>query len=80
MEIKIFGPGCARCILTEKVVKDALGELGINADVEKVKDVNKMVEFGVMMTPAVAVDGAIIFQGRVPKKDEVVKALASLKR
>ncbi|QLJ52724.1 MAG: hypothetical protein Sv326_0549 [Candidatus Fermentimicrarchaeum limneticum] len=75
MEIKIFGPGCAKCVLTEKVVREALGELGIKADIEKVSDINTMVESGVMMTPAVAVDGAVIFQGRVPKKDEVVAAL-----
>jgi small redox-active disulfide protein 2 len=75
MEIKIFGPGCAKCVLTEKVVREALSELGIKADIERVSDINTMVEFGVMMTPAVVIDGAVIFQGRVPKKDEVVAVL-----
>ncbi|MEM3555193.1 MAG: thioredoxin family protein [Candidatus Micrarchaeia archaeon] len=78
MEIKIFGPGCAKCVITEKVIREALAEAGIKADVKKISDINTMIEFGVMMTPAVAVDDVIIFQGSIPKKDEFIKALTLL--
>jgi small redox-active disulfide protein 2 len=80
MEIKIFGPGCAKCVATESVVKATLNELGVKADIKKISSIEEMMEFGVMMTPAVAVDDVIIFQGSVPKKDDFIKALALLTR
>lgn len=78
MEIKILGTGCPKCIATEKVAMEALQELGLKADVKKITDVEQIMELGVMMTPAVAVDDVIIFQGKIPKRDEFVKALTLL--
>lgn len=75
MEIKILGTGCPKCIATEKVVKEALNELGIDATVKKVTNIDEIIELGVMLTPAVVIDGAILFSGKVPKKDEVVAVL-----
>ena len=80
MEIKILGTGCPKCIATEKVVREALSDLKMDVTVEKVTSVDEIVELGVMLTPAVAIDGAIMFGGRVPKKEEVIKVLSSLKR
>ena len=71
MEIKILGPGCARCNATEKMVMDVLAETGITANVEKVTDLMKIAEYGVFGTPAVVVDGQVKCVGKIPKKEEV---------
>jgi len=71
MEIKILGPGCARCNATEKLVMDVLAETGITANVEKVTDLMKIAEYGVFGTPAVVVDGQVKCVGKIPKKEEV---------
>ena len=59
MEIKVLGPGCAKCNKTEKVVMDALAEAGVAANVEKVSDMMKIAGYGVLGTPAVVVDGEV---------------------
>jgi small redox-active disulfide protein 2 len=73
MKIEVFGPGCPKCQQLEKTVRDAVAELGVQAEVEKVMDVMKMAEAGVMIPPAVRIDGRIKCSGRVPKIDEVKK-------
>jgi len=71
MEIKVLGPGCAKCSKTEKIVMDALAEAGVAADVEKVSDMLKIAGYGVFGTPAVVVNGEVKCVGKVPKKEEV---------
>ena len=71
MEIKVLGPGCPRCQQTEKNVKVAVSELGVEADVEKVKDPLKIASYGVFGTPAVIVDGEVKSVGKIPTKDEI---------
>jgi small redox-active disulfide protein 2 len=71
MEIKVLGPGCAKCQQTEKVVKEAVGEAGIAADVEKVTDVMKIAGYGVFGTPAVVVDDEVKSVGKIPSKEDV---------
>jgi small redox-active disulfide protein 2 len=71
MEIKILGPGCARCEKTAKVVKEVLAETGADARVEKVTDMMQIAAHGVVSTPAVLVDGVVKSAGKIPKKDEV---------
>jgi small redox-active disulfide protein 2 len=71
MEIKILGPGCAKCQQTEKVVKEAVSETGVQAAIEKVTDILKIGEYGVFGTPAVVVDGEVKSVGKVPTKEEV---------
>jgi small redox-active disulfide protein 2 len=71
MEIKILGPGCAKCEATEKIVKEAIAETGMPAKVEKVTDLLKIAEYGVFGTPAVVVDGQVKSVGKIPKKEEV---------
>ncbi len=70
MEIKVLGPGCARCRETEQLVSSAVQEAGITASVEKVTDFREMMSLGVMATPAVVIDGRVMCTGRVPSKDE----------
>ncbi|MFZ5569636.1 MAG: thioredoxin family protein [Thermodesulfobacteriota bacterium] len=71
MEIKVLGPGCAKCRQTEKVVKEAVAEAGVAANVEKVTDLMKIAGYGVFGTPAVVVDGEVKSVGKIPSKDDV---------
>jgi len=71
MDIKVLGSGCAKCKTLEKVTKEAVQELNLDATIEKVEDIQKIVEYGVMFTPALVVDGEVVVKGRVPKLDEV---------
>ncbi len=72
MEIKVLGPGCPKCTQTEAIVKDAVAESGVAADVEKVTDVMKIAGYGVFGTPAVVIDGEVKSVGKIPKKEDVL--------
>ena len=75
MEIKVLGPGCPKCEQTEKVVREAMAETGVQASIEKVIDVMKIAKYGVFMTPAVVVDGEVKVVGKGPAKEDVKKWL-----
>lgn len=72
MNIKICGPGCAKCNEAEKLAKEAVAEAGIEATVEKVTDFAAIAKLGVFSTPAVVIDGKIKCVGRVPTKAEIL--------
>ena len=71
MEIKVLGPGCPKCEQTEKLVKEAIKESGVQANVEKIKDIMEIAKHGVFMTPAVMVDGEVKSVGKVPSKEDI---------
>ena len=71
MEIKVFGPGCARCTETENLVKAVAAEKGGNISVQKVSDLKEMMAAGIMSTPAVAIDGVVKSTGKVPSREEI---------
>ena len=71
MEIKVLGPGCAKCQQTEKIVKEAVSESGVDAQIDKVTDVMEIAGYGVFGTPAVVVDGEVKSVGKIPKKEDV---------
>jgi len=71
MKIVVAGPGCGRCHATEKNVNDACKALGLDADISHVFDVKKFRELGVMVTPAVLVDGVIKVSGKIPTVDDL---------
>lgn len=71
MEIKVFGPGCARCTETENLVKEVAAAKGGNITVQKVSDLKEMMAAGVMSTPAVSVDGVLKSTGKIPSKEEI---------
>jgi len=73
MEIKVLGPGCAKCQKTEQVVKEAVAESGIDAQVVKVTDTMEIAKSGVFGTPAVIVDGQVKAVGKMPSKQDVLK-------
>lgn len=72
MEIKVLGPGCPKCAEAEKLVREAVAEAGIEAQVVKVSDFQEMAALGVFATPAIVVDGAVKCSGKVPSKQELL--------
>ena len=71
MKIVVYGPGCARCHETERVVRHVLAQMNVSADVQKVSDYQAMAAAGVLATPAVSIDGVLKIAGRIPKAEEV---------
>ncbi len=69
--IKILGKGCPNCLKLEELSKSAANELGIEYTMEKVTDINKIMEFGVMTTPALVVDSIVKVAGRIPTMEEL---------
>ena len=72
MDIKVLGPGCPKCQQAEKIVKEAVAEAGVDAQVEKVTDTMEIAGYGVFGTPAVVVDGDVKSVGKIPKKQDVI--------
>ncbi len=77
MRIQILGTGCAKCAELTKRTEAAVRQLGLDMPVEKVSDIREIMAFGVMTTPALAVDGKVKFAGRVPGVDELVTILGN---
>ena len=75
MKIQILGIGCPKCKQTEANAKEALKNLGLDAEIEKITDVNEIADFGVMATPALAVDGTVKFSGKIPSIKEIEEVL-----
>jgi small redox-active disulfide protein 2 len=71
MEIKVLGPGCAKCQATEKNVREAVAESGVDAKIDHVTNILEIAKFGVFGTPAVVVDGEVKCVGKIPSKDDV---------
>jgi small redox-active disulfide protein 2 len=77
MDIKVLGPGCARCQQTTEHVEEAVAEFGIEASIEKVTDVMEIAGYGVFGTPAVVIDGEVKCVGKIPSKEEIKAWLAA---
>ena len=75
MDIKVLGPGCAKCRALEKQVREVVTELGMDATVEEVKDMVKIMEYRVLMTPGLVIDGRVVSSGRVPSRGDVRKMI-----
>lgn len=71
MEIKVLGMGCARCRDLEQRVRKALAETGVEAEVEKIEDIRKIMVYRVMATPGLVIDGAVKSAGRLPSIEEI---------
>jgi small redox-active disulfide protein 2 len=75
LEVKVLGPGCARCKKLFEETQKALAETGLMASLTKVETMPEIMSYGVMMTPALAVDGEIKCAGRVPPVSEIARWL-----
>jgi small redox-active disulfide protein 2 len=72
MDIKVLGPGCAKCKATADMIARVAGEAGKEVSIEKIEDMRQIVSFGVMTTPAVVVGGKVVHNGSVPSHDQVL--------
>lgn len=70
-QIKILGTGCPKCKKTEDIVRQVVNQLGIEAQIEKVEDIQKIMEYNVLTTPVVVIDDQVKIKGRVPLADEL---------
>jgi small redox-active disulfide protein 2 len=71
MEIKVLGTGCPKCKTLEKTTREIVSEMNIEANITKVEDIMKIMEYGVMHTPALVVNEKVVFSGRVPSANEI---------
>ena len=72
MRIKILGSGCAKCNRLEQLTRDAITELGLEASFEHVKEMDKIMAYPIMTTPALVVNEQVLVSGRMPSKDELL--------
>ena len=73
MKIEILGTGCPKCKKTKELTKEVINELGVSAEIIEVTDLNKIIDYGVMITPALVIDGDVKVAGKIPEKEEIKK-------
>lgn len=77
MDIKILGTGCAKCHALQKTVNDVVKELAIDAGIEEVKDMKSILQYPILATPGLVIDGKVVSAGKVPDKAEVTKYITT---
>jgi len=75
LNIKILGTGCTNCKNLEKATYNAIAELNLNATISKVEDIQQIMSYGIMRTPALVVDEKVVMYGRVPSVSEIKELL-----
>jgi len=71
MKIEILGTGCPKCKKLNKLAEEAINELVVSAEIIKVTDINKIIDYGVMVTPALVIDGDVKVAGKMPEKEGI---------
>lgn len=71
MKIEVLGSGCAKCNKVKDIVEKVVNEAGIDAEIVKVEDINKILDYGVMVTPGLVIDGDVKIAGKIPSEDKV---------
>jgi small redox-active disulfide protein 2 len=71
MEIIVLGTGCSKCNSLEKVTREAVSEMGLNANIIKEEDIVKIMKYGIMNTPGLVINGKVVLSGRVPSSKEI---------
>ena len=75
MKIEVLGMGCAKCAKLEENARAAVAALGLEATVEHVKDMDRILDYGVMITPGLVVDGKVVASGKVPSREDIQKLI-----
>lgn len=75
MKIQVLGMECAKCHSLEANVREAVAKMGIDAEIEPIKDIQKIVEMGVMATPAIAIDGKVVSSGRMLSPSQITELI-----
>jgi small redox-active disulfide protein 2 len=78
MEIKILGGGCPNCKRLEALAREVAAELGVDATFTKVTDAAEIMEYDIVSTPALVIDGNVVSSGRVPRKDEIANCIEAI--
>jgi len=78
MNIKVLGTGCAKCETLEKAVKEAVNQLNINAEIEKITDIMKILNYGVINLPALIINEKVILSGKVPSVNELKEIISKI--
>lgn len=79
LDIKVLGPGCANCIKLENLVKEVVSQNNLSANVEKITDRNKFLDYGIMLTPGLVVNGKVLAMGKIPTKSTLEHWLTNMK-
>jgi small redox-active disulfide protein 2 len=75
MEIRVLGPGCPKCKQLDKLVREVIEDNKIDATVTKVEDIVEIMNYGIMTTPALVINGKVVLKGSVPSKEEILKKI-----
>lgn len=71
MEIKVLGTGCAKCKKLERLTQNAIEEMNVNATIEKVEDIQRIMEYGILRTPGLVINGQVVLSGELPKLEHL---------
>ncbi|NQT74025.1 MAG: TM0996/MTH895 family glutaredoxin-like protein [Chloroflexi bacterium] len=77
MNIKVLGPGCAKCHKLEDIVKQVVREMGVDAPVEKVSDMKEITKYPILMTPGLVINDELVVSGKVPDKAEITRYITN---
>ncbi len=77
MKIKILGTGCSKCQALEKNVREAVKDLGVEAEVDHVREINKIMEYPILTTPGLVINEKLVCSGKVPNKAEVTSYITT---
>jgi small redox-active disulfide protein 2 len=80
MKIEILGTGCPKCKKLTELTEEAVSELGVSAEIIKVTDINKISDCGVMVTPALVIDGDVKVAGKIPEKEGIKRWIKEIKK
>ncbi len=75
-KIEILGTGCPKCKKLDELTREAAGQLGLDCQIDKVEDIQQIMAYGIMMTPALVIDGEVKITGKVPSVDELKKLIS----
>jgi small redox-active disulfide protein 2 len=80
MKIEILGTGCPKCKKLNELTKEVIQELGISAEIKKITNINDIIDYGVIVTPAIVIDGDVKIAGKIPSKQDITEWIKEKKK